>query len=199
VIQSGDTLAVKVFGCPELTQSQVVRPDGKITVKLVGEVQALGLTPAELDAVLTEAYREKVVRPELAVIMRSFGGLAVFVGGEVRRPGEIPLRGRLTALQAIFCAGGNTEEAKLDSVILVRSLGKDTGEIMEVDLTQSTESGTADIILQPCDILFVPETTIAKVDRFANQYIYRIVPDLFRARLQYSIDMKKKSTTELVQ
>jgi len=199
VIQAGDALSVKVFGYPELTQNQLVRPDGKIIAKWVGEVQAVGLTPAELDAVLTEAYCEKIVRPELAVIMRSFGGLAVYVGGEVRRPGEIPLRGRLTPLQAIFSAGGDTEEAKLDSVILVRSYGEEPGEIMELDLTRSRESGTADIILQPCDILFVPETTIAKVDRFVNQYIYDIVPDLFRVRLQYSIDMRQKSTTELVQ
>jgi len=189
VIQAGDHLRVRVFDYPELTQSQEVRSDGKISILLVGDVQAAGLTPAELDASLTEAYREKIVRPEVAVIMRSFGGYKVFVGGKVRKPGEIQLQGRLTALQAIFYAGGNTEEARLGSVILVRTFGLEKSEILKLDLSLPTKTGAGDIILQPYDILFVPPTTIARVDRFVDQYLHQILPDAFYAGLQYHTDL----------
>ena len=191
-------LGIKVFGFPRLSQYQSVGLDGKITVHWVGEVQAAGLTPAELDSLLTDTYSEKIVRPELVVIIQSFEGHAVYVGGEVQKPGEIPYRGRLSALQAIVCAGGNTEEAKLDAVILVRSLGTEKSEIVELDLSQTHEKGTKEITLEPYDILFVPRTAIAKVDRFVGQYIHSIIPDAFRARLLFNIDMNPKSNEELI-
>jgi polysaccharide export outer membrane protein len=197
VIQAGDALDVKIFGCPELTQQHRVRPDGKISSQLVGDVQASGFTPAELDEVLTTAYTKKILNPEVAVIMRSFGEHTVFVGGEVRQPGEIPLRGRLTAVQAIFYAGGNTEEARLGSVILVRISGEKKGEIIRVDLSRATKSGGGDILLRPYDIVFVPRTAIAKVDRFVEQYINGMLPEAFQARLSYVIGLNPEARAQL--
>lgn len=198
VIHPGDMLGIKVFGFPRLSQYQAVGFDGKITVHWVGEVHAAGLTPAELDSLLTKVYSEKIVRPELVVIIQSFEGHAVYVGGEVREPGEIPYRGRLSALQAIVSAGGSTEEAKLEAVILVRSLGAENSEIIKLDLSRTLEKGTKDITLMPYDILFIPRTTIAKIDRFVDQYIHSIIPDTFRARLRFNTDIDPKSNEELI-
>jgi len=199
IIQIGDELDVKVFGYPELTQSHFVRPDGKIFAELVGDAQAYGLTPAELDTLLTKAYREKITCPEVAVIMRSFGGRTVFVGGTVHIPGEVPILGRLTAFQAILCAGGVTEEAKLGSVVLVRSFGKDESEIRKVNLSRTAVTGKGDFLLQPYDILFVPQTTIAKLDHFVEEYINGIVPTVFRANLGYTIDVNPESGADVAE
>ena len=188
-IQNGDHLCVRVFGYPELRQCQLVRPDGKITLDLIGDIQAFGLTPAELDANLTEAYRSMIVHPELTVIMHSFGGYKVFVGGMVRMEREIPINGRLTALQALTIAGGSTEEGKLGSVLLVRSYGLEEGQVLELDLSRAAKTGDGDIVLQPFDIVFVPRTTIAKVDKFVQHYINYIIPESFQAALRITYDL----------
>ncbi|MFC1890192.1 polysaccharide biosynthesis/export family protein [Thermodesulfobacteriota bacterium] len=189
VILEGDILNIRVFGCPELAQTQRVRPDGKISLQIIGDIQASGLTPAELDAAITSAYSRTIVNPEATVIMRSFRGYTVFVGGSVNRPGEIKLHGRLTARQAITCAGGYTEEAKTASVLLVRSSVGSEREIMELDLSQQHRVGSPDIDLEPFDILFVPRTLIAHVDRFVAQYIDSIVPKVFGVKLHNSYDL----------
>jgi protein involved in polysaccharide export with SLBB domain len=190
VIQIGDELDVKVFGCPTMDQHQQVRPDGCISVEWMGEVRAAGLTPAELDSIVTTAYCRKLVEPELTVVMRSFQTHKVFVGGKVRRPGEIKLQGGLTALQAIFQAGGHTEEAKLESVILIRSLNKDQRKAFELDLKRTIETGEGDIVLQPYDILAVPPTRVAKLNLFVDKYINRIIPNNFWAGIFSHYDLR---------
>ncbi len=197
VIQIGDELDLKVFGCPSMDQQQQVRPDGCIYLEWMGEVRAAGLTPAELDSIVTEGYRRKLVDPELTVVMRSFQTHKVFVGGKVHRPGEIRLQGGLTALQAIVHAGGHTEEAKLDSVILIRSFNKDQRKPFELNLKRMIETGEGDIVLQPYDIIAVPPTRVAKLNQFVDKYINRIIPDNFYAGLYYHINLRPIANTQI--
>src|SRR4030043_1057184 len=105
-IQLGDQLDVKFYYNPELNEQVIVRPDGRISLQLIHEVSAAGLTPDELNQLLTRRYAAQRNKPELTVIVRAFGGQKVYVDGEVAKPGMLPLVGTMNVLQAISHAGG---------------------------------------------------------------------------------------------
>lgn len=180
-IYPGDQLDIKFFYNPELNESVVVRPDGKISLQLVNEIQAAGLTPSELDAVLTRAYTQELRRPVVTVIVKSFTGQRVYVGGEVGTPGltlgVVPLVPGMTALQAVINAGGFRETARPGAVIVIRK-GPDNRPVpIRVDLDPSLDGDSAegDIRLEPSDIVYVPKTWIAKANQFVNQYVERLL------------------------
>jgi protein involved in polysaccharide export with SLBB domain len=116
----------------------------------------------------------------ITVIVRSFTGQRVYVGGEVNRPGLISLTAGMSALQAVISAGGLRETAKLDDAIVIRKGPDDRPIPLRVDLGKAIfgKLGEAHFQLQPYDIVYVPKTTIAKVNKFVNQYIERLF--LFR-------------------
>ena len=180
LIRQGDQLDIKFFYNPELNESVSVRPDGKISLQLVDEVQAAGLTPSQLDEVLTQKYANELKKPKITVIVRSFTGQRVYVGGEVGRPGLIDLSGGMTALEAVINAGGFKETAKPEAAILIRR-GPDNKPIpIRIDLARMIDDEAAgpDVELQPYDIVYVPKTWIAKANKFVNQYIEQLL--LFR-------------------
>ena len=188
-IEVGDHFDVKIYGSPELKESLVVRPDGKVSLLLAEEIQAAGLTPAEFDSVLTEIYSRNLNNPQIAIIMRKFAGNRIYVGGEVNTPSEVVIEGRLTLLQAIYRAGGFRETAKLSSVVLLRDHGADMPEVLLVDVKNVLKSGQGDLLLYPYDAIFVPKTFIAKADKFVDQYINRIVPRNLTAGFSWSYDL----------
>ena len=177
VIQPGDRLDVKFFYNSELNESVEVRPDGKISLQLVDEVQASGLTPSELDDILTKRYSGELKKPAITVIMRSFTGQRVYVGGEVNKQGIIDLTTGMTALQAVIDAGGFKETALPEGAIIIRK-GPDKRPVpLRADLHKalygkSPESRTP---LKPYDIVYVPKSAIAKANKFVNQYIERLL------------------------
>ncbi len=81
-IQSGDGLSIRFFNNPEFSQDTTVRPDGKITLPYIDEIQVAGLNPAEVDATITERFRKVLLRPEITVMVREFASQRVYVGGE---------------------------------------------------------------------------------------------------------------------
>ncbi len=173
----GDVIEVKYRFWPELDDEQTVRPDGKISLQLVDEVEVKGLTPDELDKRLTELYASKLKNPDITVIVRSFANQNVYVGGEVVSPGLVPLQGSLTALQAVINAGGFTEGAKPEEAIVIRK-GSDNRPIpIRVDLDQAIfgQDGGGNLVLQASDVVYVPKTAIAKANKFVNQYIERLL------------------------
>lgn len=176
---SGDVIDVKFFYTPELNESQMVRPDGRITLQLVGEVPVQGKTPEELRIELMKLYVPELKNPEVTVIVRSLYDRRVYVGGEVNKPGVIPMPGRLTALDAIIEAGGfRMETANLQTVVVIRQReGKLRGSLIDFSQTPKGEAGPP-FYLEPRDVIYVPETAIVKVDRWVDQYIYRILPML---------------------
>jgi protein involved in polysaccharide export with SLBB domain len=119
-IQPGDQLDIKLFYNPELNEQLTVRSDGRITLQLVNDVVAAGLTPAELTAVLNKAYAAELENPKVAVIVRSSVADKVYVDGEVNRAGLVTLTGPTTVLQSISQAGGIREAAQTDQVIVLR-------------------------------------------------------------------------------
>jgi protein involved in polysaccharide export with SLBB domain len=177
-IMPGDTLRLSFFYEPELNQEVLVRPDGRISLLLVDDVVAAGRTPEELDEELTEAYGATFTRPEVTVAVQRIAEARIFIGGEVRVPSMMELKGRMTALQAIMRAGGFERTAKVKEVLLVRKSTAGEREIYRLNLRESMnmESSLDDVYLQAADLLIVPPKAIAKVNQFVDEYVYGIIP-----------------------
>jgi polysaccharide export outer membrane protein len=179
VIQDGDQLDVKFFYNPELNESVVVRPDGRISLQLVGEVQAAGKTPAELDKELTDMYSQELRKPTVTVIVKSFAGQRVYVGGEVNTQGLILLPSGMTALQAVFQSGGFKDTAQPADTLVIRKGEGNRPVPIRVNLASAVNDGKgAGFQLQPDDVVYVPKSAIAEANQFVNQYIERLF--LFR-------------------
>ena len=177
-IEKGDELEVRSIQNPEINASLVVRPDGKISMPLAAEIPAVGKTPEELAALLSEKYSVEFKDPSIAVIVKTFSGHRVFVGGEVRKPGTFSLTGPLTVLQAISQAEGFTNAAKISDVIVIRRGPKNEPTTTVVDLKKAMK-GTdprQDMQLVPYDIVYVPRSKIADVKGFFNNVVRAAIP-----------------------
>ena len=169
---------IKFFFNPELNESVVVRPDGRISLPVVDEVQAAGLTPSELNTLITQIYAQELRKPMVTVIVKTFTSQRVYVGGEVGKPGVVELRAGMTALHAVIEAGGFKDTAKPESTIVVRSGPEVDAPIpMRIDLEGSIDGATTngDILLQPFDVVYVPKSAIANANLFMQQYIRGIL------------------------
>jgi protein involved in polysaccharide export with SLBB domain len=176
LIKPGDTLSVRFYKTPELNIDTPVRSDGKISLELVGDVQAGGMEPAELSKLLNERYKGELQDPRVTVIVTAFGG-EVYVSGEVKSPAAVPLGIPLTALQAIDKAGGFLTSAEKTSVILIRNeQGTWHGYKLDLDRAASGEDLDADPLLQPRDIVHVPRSVVANVNVFVDMYIRKNIP-----------------------
>ena len=185
VLQIGDELSIKVFDRPELDETVRVRPDGKISLVLLDDVRAAGLDTRELDGELTSRYSEFFTDPRVTIIVRSFSSNQVFVGGEVGRPGAMELRGELTVLGAVLQAGGFAGTARTDSVILIRNDGNDRPLVTRIDLKSVLNDGAPDTPLKPYDVVYVPMSRIAKVDKFVDEYMRKLIPITLTAGFTY--------------
>ena len=187
-LQPGDNLEIKFFYNPELNESVIIRPDGKISLQLIDEIQAAGLTPAQLDDILTKKYSSQLKQSVLTVILKSFGGQRIYVGGEVNSPQVLTVVGKVNALQAIFDAGGLRDDAKLSSVIIV-SRGPDHRPFTrKVNLKKALNGEIAEdeYLLKPFDMVYVPKTNLAKADQFIT-HIYKFIPPRVGLSFQYEL------------
>ena len=178
-LQPGDELDIRFYYNPELNTSVLIRPDGRISLPLANEVQAAGLTPSSLTQRLRTSFEQELRRPELTVIVRAFNSQRVFVGGEVQSPGVVQALGPLTVLQSVTQAGGFKETARLGEVLVIR---RDPSQpdpiVIPVDIA-SVVDGTQtnqDIALMPFDVVYVPKSPIANVNKFVDQYIRQNIP-----------------------
>jgi polysaccharide biosynthesis/export protein len=172
-IQHGDKLNIKLFYNPDLNQEVVVRPDGKISLALVHDVDAAGLTPSELTERLTEGYGKHLQQPEIAVIVSAFAGQRFFVGGEVGQAGVKEIVGPTTILQAIAMAGGFKETARTNEVVIVRRDENKNPYLISLDAEKAMKGIDLkqDIYVRPFDMVIVPRSNIADVNLWVNQYI----------------------------
>ncbi len=176
-LNAGDILDIKFFYNPELNETVMVRPDGRISLQLANEVTCAGLTPEELRKSLTERYGKEINKPELSVIVRSFSTQRVYVDGEVFRPGMLPLAGPVTIRQAITAAGGFRDTARRTDVIVIRQVqGKPVPLKVNMEEVVTNEDPSQDILLAPFDIVYVPRSKIAEVNKFVDLYIRRNLP-----------------------
>jgi polysaccharide export outer membrane protein len=207
-MQVDDVLSVRFPYIPDMNSDVTVRGDGRISLPLIGDIVAERRTPATLQTELKKLYTGKIDNPEVTVMVKEprsdiyeldgvvrllpspalrelsvnitkTAPLLYYVGGEVPSPGVQPFVGDLTALQAIYTAGGSATSGDMRSVVILRR-GLDNSVVRIVtDLTADLGgTGTGDVALQPFDVIIVPRSNIAKVGDALDQYIYRLVRPL---------------------
>jgi polysaccharide export outer membrane protein len=175
-IAPGDKLNIASYFHPALKQSVTVQPDGVVSLLLVGTVTAAGKTPDQFSKELVRAYDKYVEHAEIAVNIEESAVLAVYVGGEVAKPAMLPLKGELTLLQSITQAGGFLSTANKDQVLILRQTPDAGYRTLQANAANVLRNEAEEIYLRPHDVVYVPKTTIAKVDQFVDQYLGQIVP-----------------------
>jgi polysaccharide biosynthesis/export protein len=123
IIGPQDVLDISVWKEPEVSRVVPVRPDGKISLPLLNDVQAAGLTPAALASQITESLKKYVTSPQVTVIVTTINSQRVYISGEVVRPGAFPMLPGMTVMQALTSAGGFTPFAKMKSIYVLREEG----------------------------------------------------------------------------
>ena len=122
-LRNGDRLLLKFFYNPELNQDVAVSPNGKIGLHLVGEVEAAGLHPDELEKIITERYAKTLRQPDVTVTVQQYAPRLFYIFGEVNRPGGYPHQLGLTVVGAVSLAGGFTYRANESEVQITRGEG----------------------------------------------------------------------------
>ena len=157
VIGPEDVLSINVWREEALTRQVPVRSDGNISLPLIDEIHAAGLTPLQLKGKLTLRLKEFIDNPNVSVIVAQANSQKVYVSGEVRTPGVYPLRGETTLLQVIPMAGGFTEWADQKKILIIRKeAGKDKRMVVNYKKIVSGEDVSYNIILKPGDTIIVP-------------------------------------------
>jgi polysaccharide export outer membrane protein len=149
-----DVLTVFVWKQPDLSTTAVIRPDGKISLPLLGELPAAGKTSGQLQAEIATQLKQFVVDPHVNVIVKEVNSPVISVLGQVRKPDRYHIRQRVTALEAIAMAGGFTEFAKRDKVTIIRNSGPEKIRI-QVDLKKVVSGHGEVYYLEPLDTIYV--------------------------------------------
>lgn len=158
VIGAGDRLQIRVWKNQELSVEVPVRPDGRITVPLVDDVQAAGLTTDQLRDVITRELSEYIGAPDVTVLVVQMLSKRVFVLGEVVHSGPVPLVSNLRVLDAISVAGGFTPFAKRSGIRVIRKVGGGEQEFdFDYDAYLRGSAPDSNILLQPSDTIVVPD------------------------------------------
>jgi len=157
VIGPEDILTVHVWKEETLSRTVPVRMDGKISLPLIDEVQAAGLTPLQLKAILVKKLKNFIENPVVSVIVSEANSFKVYVSGEVKTPGVYRLRSETTILQIIPMAGGFTEWADQKKILIIRKEGgKEKRTTVNYKKALKGEEPTSELILKPGDTIVVP-------------------------------------------
>jgi polysaccharide export outer membrane protein len=152
-----DVLEIDVWSRPELSRKVPVRPDGRISLPLINDVQTSGLTPMELRDILLARLAEYVTAPEVSVIVTEVRSFRVSVLGEVARPGRFELKSQVRLVDALAMAGGLTQYASRSNIVVLRPnrRGLETHRF-DYDKLRAADARVVNFFLQPDDVLLVP-------------------------------------------
>lgn len=194
ILAAGDQLEVAVYRNPELSRNVTVRGDGYISLPLLDDVRAAGLSVPELDRSLTGLLGRRLLNPEVTVIVMNAREPMVYVFGEVGRPGPVSLRQARTAAQALAHSGGITRAAATGSVAVIRLNPEGKLVANVIDKPQSGQPAfymaLQSVLLEPDDLLIVPENNRSQFVRFISDYINAPlsgVNSLFAPYFQYRL------------
>jgi len=150
-----DVIDVFVWKEPDLTTTVVIRPDGRISLPLANELEASGKTAIELQQEITEKLRQFIAQPVVNVMVKQVNSLKISVLGEVRKPNVYRIKNRVTVLDAIAMAGGFTDLARPNRVIVLRNAPAGPQRI-KVNVKQAVaEENSTPIYLQSLDTVYV--------------------------------------------
>lgn len=157
LIGPGDVLDIQVWREPDLSRAYTVRPDGKITMPLLDDVQAAGLTPMQLKDVLEKGLARFIEGPNVSVGVAEINSKFIYVLGKVNTPGQFPLQRGMTVLQALSLAGGFAEWADEKNIVILRER---QGKKVRIPFNYKDVSRGKDlegnIVLLPGDTIVVP-------------------------------------------
>ncbi|MBZ5702639.1 MAG: polysaccharide export protein [Acidobacteriia bacterium] len=152
-----DILRVDVWKEPDITRQVTVRPDGKISLPLLNDVQAAGLTPMELAGVIRDGLKKYITDPQVTVTISDINSRRVYVTGEVQRAGAYPLLPNMTVLQALSSCGGFTQFANTKKIYILRTEdGKQVRIPVNYKDVVSGRKPEKNILLQTGDTIVVP-------------------------------------------
>lgn len=152
-----DVLRIDVWKEPDISRTIPVRPDGKISLPLMNDVQAAGLTSLELAASIREGLKKYINNPQVTVTVTEINSRRVYVTGEVVRAGALPLLPNMTALQALSTCGGFTQFARTKSIYILRQEdGKQVKHPFNYKEVVAGKKAEDNITLQPGDVIVVP-------------------------------------------
>jgi len=189
IVGPGDDLSVVLPFNPELNYEGPVGPDSTFTMPVAGTVSTAGKTSTQVEEAISQALTDRKIarNPSVSISIRRYAQV-IYVGGEVKNPGVLPLQNRMDPLQAVMAAGGALDTARTHSVVIIRR-GEDGRPLLRVvDLDELIHTGARAqaVALRPQDTIFVPKTTIAEVDLWVDQYINKTLP--FQRGFSYTIN-----------
>jgi polysaccharide export outer membrane protein len=163
IIGPEDVLEITVWRNTDLSKVVQVRPDGRISLPLIGDVTAVGKTPTQLTAEISARLKDYKETPSVAIVVREVNSYAIFVLGEVTRPGKYPLKSKTTLLQGITIAGGFTVLAARNKVVIFRFSDRGNGsEKMKASYDDIVlrDGSQQNFELKPGDTIVVPSETM---------------------------------------
>jgi polysaccharide export outer membrane protein len=157
VIGPQDVVRIDVWKEPDISRTIPVRPDGKLSLPLLNDIQASGLTAVQLGKAIREGLTKYLTNPEVTVTVTEINSRRVYITGEVTRAGAFPLLPNMTVLQALSSAGGFTQFAKLKGIYVLRN---EAGKQMKLPFNYKEvvkgKNQDENILLQPGDVIVVP-------------------------------------------
>jgi len=156
-IGAQDLLRIDVWKEDQLTRTVPVRPDGKVTLPLLNDVQAAGLTPMQLAAAISEGLKKYINNPQVTVTITEINSRRIYVTGEVARAGAFPLLPNMTVLQALSSSGGFSQFARLKNIYVLRvEDGKQVKHPFNYKEVVKGKNPEQNILLEPGDVIVVP-------------------------------------------
>lgn len=177
-ISPGDELGVRFPVNSDMDTQVTVGPDGRAIFPYIPPVRVAGLTIEEANARVSETYKPVLRVPITQLSVYNYGGGQIYVAGEVKAAGAKNIRGEYTVVRAIFDAGGFEPTAKTGKVVLLRRRPTDGRVLMrEIDVSGALKGEAwTDIRVLPGDVIFVPRSAIAEVNRVVQQYVTNALP-----------------------
>lgn len=167
VLYPGDEIEIATPTAPELTRTQRIGPDGRVSLPLVGQLLAADRTIAELEADCADAFASQLRRPLVEVTLKTAGPMKVWVDGEVRNPNVYDMPGDIDVYQAVIMAGGALPSGRLGEVGLMRRGRGGARMLRSVDLRPNRHEIVA---LRRGDIIYVPRTRLAEIANWVTQF-----------------------------
>lgn len=180
-LKAGDKISVRFLNHPELNEPVLtIRPDGLISLQMVEDLKAEGVTAEQLKTNIYKAYNEILLNPVISVNVVEFLPPSVFIGGQIQRPGKYSLRDGNTLVKAIFMAGGFTKDANRKMVLYARQDAKGKWSVREVnflDLMKKMQMD-GDVELSDGDYIFIPDSKLSKLNKAIEgfQSFFPILP-----------------------
>jgi polysaccharide export outer membrane protein len=167
-LHMSDVIDISFPLSPEFNQSVVVQPDGYVSLNGVGTIHAEGETLDEFSASVKKAYSPILHDPIVSLSLKDFEKPYFIVGGQVGKPGKYDLRSPTTVTEAVQIAGGFTTASKHSQVVLFRPVGDGMSEARLLDIKKMLNSRnlSEDATVRPGDIIFVPQNTYSKIERY---------------------------------